>query len=171
MPRSNKTLEKLYEEGTFPELEDRNARFPQGEIINGVAHRAEIVIQDCILPRLFGKSQDGAHIAIASHGICLTELIFALSKLDPETDFTQSYMGYWNTGKSIICVPNGPSSATSSIFIPSCYLLVYLVPLVRLVFFDHELDWLLEYTILFWDSQITHTFKATMHVLMSDDIF
>ena len=97
---SNKTLEELYEEGIFPELEDRNARFSQGESLNDVAHRTEIVIQDCILPHLFDKSQDGAHIAIASHGICLAELIFALLKLDPETDSTQSYRGHWNTAWS-----------------------------------------------------------------------
>jgi len=97
---NNKTLEELYEEGIFPELEDRDARFSQGESINDVAHRAEIVIRDCILPHLFDQSQDGAHIGFASHGICLAELVSALLKLDPGTDSTKSYRGHWNTAWS-----------------------------------------------------------------------
>ena len=97
---SNKTLGELYEEGIFPELEDRDARFPQGENLNDVARRAETVIRDCILPHLFDKSQDGAHVGLASHGICLAELISALLKLDPEIDSVKSYRGHWNTAWS-----------------------------------------------------------------------
>ena len=97
---NNKTLEELNEEGIFPELEDRDAQFPQGECINDVAHRAEVVIRGCILPHLLDESQDGAHIGFASHGICLAELMSALLKLDPEADSTKSYRGHWNTAWS-----------------------------------------------------------------------
>ncbi|KAF5357018.1 hypothetical protein D9756_006679 [Leucocoprinus leucothites] len=99
---SNKTPEELYSEGIFPELFDRDAKFPQGESPNDLARRAEKAIRECILPHLFDKSQDGAHIGLASHGLCLAELISALLRLDPESDSTKSYRGHWNTAWSRI---------------------------------------------------------------------
>ncbi|KAJ3573383.1 hypothetical protein NP233_g2459 [Leucocoprinus birnbaumii] len=98
----NKTLEEFYKEGIFPEIHGRDAKFPDGESPNDVTLRVERGIKECILPHLFDKSQEGAHIGIASHGICLAELISALVRLDPDLDTTKSYRGHWNTAWSRI---------------------------------------------------------------------
>ncbi|KXN81691.1 hypothetical protein AN958_03938 [Leucoagaricus sp. SymC.cos] len=97
---SPKTLEGLFKKGIFPELEGRDAKFPEGESPNDVYRRAEQAIKEYILPHVFDKSQDGAHIGLASHGICLSELIAALLRLDPEADVATSYKGHWNTAWS-----------------------------------------------------------------------
>jgi broad specificity phosphatase PhoE len=94
------TLEELCNEGIYPELYGRDTKYPQGESQNDVARRAENVIRECILPHVFDMAQDGAHIGLASHGICLAELISALLKLDPEAALTKSWRGHLNTAWS-----------------------------------------------------------------------
>lgn len=103
-PPGNKTLEEWYKEGIFPELHGRDTKFPEGENLNDVARRAEEAIRECILPHVFDKSQGNAHIGLASHGICLSEVISALLKLDPEVDSSKSYKGHWNTAWSRLTI-------------------------------------------------------------------
>lgn len=98
--QGDKPLEELYKEGIFPDLRGRDTKFPEGECLNDVARRAEEAIRECILPHLFDESQAGAHIGLTSHGICLSETISALLRLDPETDRVTSYKGHYNTAWS-----------------------------------------------------------------------
>lgn len=90
-----KTLEELFEQGIFPVLKSRDARFPEGESLNDLAHRAESAIVDCVVPHL--EAEGDVHIAIASHGLCISELVAALLRLDPESRRDISYAGLLNT--------------------------------------------------------------------------
>lgn len=89
------SMEELFENKVFPALEARDARYPQGESLDDLARRAEEAIRECVIPYIH---QDGAHIAIASHGLCIGELISAVIRLDPDSPQDVSYSGLENTG-------------------------------------------------------------------------
>ncbi|KAF8875423.1 phosphoglycerate mutase [Gymnopilus junonius] len=95
------TLEELYEQKAFPVLYGRGEKFPEAESLDDLARRAEVGISECVLPHLSGAADgtesNGVHIAIASHGLCIGELIAALIRLDPEADKKKSYTGLLNT--------------------------------------------------------------------------
>jgi broad specificity phosphatase PhoE len=97
---NSKNVEELYSKGIYPELYGRDAKFPGGECPNDVARRAEKTIRERILPHVVDKNQNGAHIALTSHGLFLSEIIPALLKLDPEASLTKSYKGHLNTAWS-----------------------------------------------------------------------
>ncbi|KAJ6627796.1 phosphoglycerate mutase [Mycena sp. CBHHK59/15] len=100
----NKTLEQLYEEKIFPVLPGRDAKYPEGESLNDLASRAEHAIAECVVPHL--ATEDDVHIAIASHGLCISELVAALLRLDPDSRRDISYAGLLNTAwtRAIISV-------------------------------------------------------------------
>jgi broad specificity phosphatase PhoE len=76
-------------------LTGRNEKFPEGESLKDLEHRATEAVAECILSHLH---EDGAHIAIASHGLCISELVAAVIRLDPELKKrTTSYTGLLNT--------------------------------------------------------------------------
>lgn len=89
-----KTLQELFAENIFPVLLSRKDKFPEGESLEDVAHRADEAIAECVLPHV---REDGVHIAITSHGLCIGELIAALIRLDPEGHRDRSYSGLLNT--------------------------------------------------------------------------
>jgi broad specificity phosphatase PhoE len=102
MPPGNKSIEELCKEGIFPDFKSlgRDAKFPKGESLNDLARRVEEAIKEFILPHLFTKSQEQVHIAFASHGLCISETIAALLRLDPEAEQLNEYRGHQNTGWS-----------------------------------------------------------------------
>ena len=66
--------------------------------MNDLGRRAGEAIQECVLPHLQGGSSDeDQHIILASHGLCISELVSALVKLDPEADTGVDYRGLLNT--------------------------------------------------------------------------
>lgn len=88
------TAEELMAEKIFPVLSTRADKFPEGESLEDLARRAEDAIAECVWPHV---GQDGVHVAIASHGLCISELIAALLCLDPESRRDISYTGLLNT--------------------------------------------------------------------------
>jgi len=78
------TREQLCERGIFPFLLDRDDRFPEGESMNDLQARAELAINDIVLPYVKEEAFSGEdiHIAIVSHGLCISELVSALMRLD-----------------------------------------------------------------------------------------
>jgi len=76
------TVDGLIAKGIFPRLTSRSAKFPGGESLDDLAHRAEEALVECVLPHLLDEK--GVHIAIISHGLCILELIAALLRLDPD---------------------------------------------------------------------------------------
>jgi len=104
----NTSLKELIEAGIFPVLGGRSEKFPEAESLDDLARRAEEAILECIVPHL---AQDGAHIAVASHGLCISELVAALLRLDPESRRDKSYSGLVNTGwtRVVVSIKDGHS--------------------------------------------------------------
>ncbi|KAF7360364.1 hypothetical protein MVEN_00766100 [Mycena venus] len=93
----NMTYEDMFAQGIFPVLRGREAKFPEGESLNDLARRTESAIADCVVLHLAAAVQSDVHIAIASHGLCISELVAALLRLDPESRRDISYAGLLNT--------------------------------------------------------------------------
>ncbi|KAF9568643.1 phosphoglycerate mutase-like protein [Agrocybe pediades] len=90
------SLEELHKQDIYPVLYGRDQKFPEGESVNDLAARADRAIKDCVLPHLTSGDEE-AHIALASHGLCIGELVSALIRLDPEADRNRTYTGLFNT--------------------------------------------------------------------------
>lgn len=92
---ANTPLEELWAKNMFPILYERDKKFPQGETLDDLAARAEVAIKTCVLKHI--SEGPGVHIALASHGLAIGELVSALLRLDPEADHTQNHTGLENT--------------------------------------------------------------------------
>lgn len=97
------SLEELFAKGTFPVLTGRDEHFPEGESLNDLSRRAGEALQECVLPHLRGQNAD-EHILLASHGLCISELVAALVRLDPDAEPGLDYRGLLNTAWTRIVV-------------------------------------------------------------------
>ncbi|KAF8068834.1 phosphoglycerate mutase [Lyophyllum atratum] len=104
------TDQELMDKKIFPVLPTRGDKFPEGESLEDLAQRAEEAVAECVLPHI---EEHGVHIAIASHGLCISELIAALLRVDPNSTRNVSYTGLLNTAwtRLTISQPNPASSA------------------------------------------------------------
>lgn len=104
----NKSLEDHFRDGQYPILFERNERFPNGECVNDVAARAEHAINDLVLkpylPRAISSGDQDTHVAVVSHGICISELIPALLKRNDGGAPTKDYRGLLNTAWTRVTV-------------------------------------------------------------------
>jgi len=118
-----RTLEEYYAQKLFPVLTGRDEKFPGGESLRDLAKRADEGIAECVLSNLH---EDGVHIAIASHGLCISELIAAIIRLDPEARRDTSYTGLLNTAWTRLQItPREPISRPLDISDrPSCRVVV-----------------------------------------------
>ena len=77
--------EELYAKGVFPVILNRQDRFPEGESLEDLQNRTERAIREIVVPYIW-KEVNGAvtdpHIAIVSHGLCISELVAAVLRLD-----------------------------------------------------------------------------------------
>ncbi|KAF9261660.1 phosphoglycerate mutase-like protein [Marasmius fiardii PR-910] len=112
------SLEDLYAQGIFPVLTGRDEHFPEGESLNDLAKRAEEAIHECVLPHLQGENQ-GGHILLASHGLCISELVAALVRLDPDVEPGVDYRGLMNTAWTRAVVSLKDSSKPFDVSKPS----------------------------------------------------
>ncbi|KAJ3839643.1 phosphoglycerate mutase [Lentinula raphanica] len=101
-PPEDKTLDELFADGIYPVLYDRDEKFPSGESLNDLASRADRAIMECVIPHL--KSEGDFHIALVSHGLCISELVAALLRLDPDSRRDVSYKGLLNTAWTRVSV-------------------------------------------------------------------
>ncbi|KAG6809207.1 hypothetical protein H0H92_001162 [Tricholoma furcatifolium] len=93
------TTQSMIAKGVYPVPRTRADRFEGGESLDDLAARAEEAVRECVLPHL-GASADndeGLHVALASHGLCISECVQALLRLDPKADHEESYTGLLNT--------------------------------------------------------------------------
>lgn len=95
IPTEHDTLDELFAQGIYPVLYHRDEKFPGAESLNDLALRAEKAIMECVIPHL--QSEEDAHIAMVSHGLCISELVAALLRLDPDSRRDTSYKGLLNT--------------------------------------------------------------------------
>ncbi|KAL0959995.1 hypothetical protein HGRIS_011649 [Hohenbuehelia grisea] len=118
-PIPGKTLEEMYAMKVFLTLRGRQAKFPNGESLDDLAHRAERALAGCVFPYLAEhgrESSDDAppfHIVVVSHGLCISELIAALVRLDPDSPQDKSYTGLLNTAWTRVSISLKDSSSTT----------------------------------------------------------
>ena len=98
--------EEHWARGIYPVPNGRKAKFPEGESLDDLKDRATQAVEELILPiirdAVKGKKED-VHVALVSHGLCISELVSAVVGLDYERRSKglevpdRQYAGLWNT--------------------------------------------------------------------------
>jgi broad specificity phosphatase PhoE len=104
---SEKPLAELYAEGTFPTLLERTEKFPEGESLDDLGRRASQALQELIMPHVWKAAREGrkgVHVAVVSHGLCISEFITMLLKKDAKGGQIKDYRGLMNTGWTRVTV-------------------------------------------------------------------
>lgn len=88
----------MYARGIYPWFNDRESKFPNGESLDDLQERAERAVNDIAVPYIWRAALKGesAHIAIVSHGLCISELVAALVRKD--TGLNKKATGHQWTG-------------------------------------------------------------------------
>lgn len=104
----NLTLEEHFARGLYPVLHERWQKFPEGESLDDLAARASLAIEELVMShvrRAAREGRKGVHIALVSHGLCISELVPALLKKDSSgTHSGKNYRGLLNTAWTRITV-------------------------------------------------------------------
>ncbi|KAG6877089.1 hypothetical protein C0993_010325 [Termitomyces sp. T159_Od127] len=95
------TRESMIAKGVYPVPLLRSDKFEGGESLDDLAVRAEEAVRACVLPHV-GKGD--VHVALASHGLCISEMVNAILRLDPKADHEGKYTGLLNTAWTRITV-------------------------------------------------------------------
>ena len=76
----------MYARGIYPVILNRVDRFPEGESLNDVQVRAERAIEEHVMPNVWKMARSGKdlHVAVVSHGLCISELISAALMKDKD---------------------------------------------------------------------------------------
>ena len=85
--------------GVYPMLYGNDEKFPEGESINELAQRANGAITALVLPHVWQAAKEGKtgiHIAVVSHGLCISQMISELLKMSAKQD-EGDYRGLLNT--------------------------------------------------------------------------
>lgn len=96
----NMTLEEHFASGKYPMLLDRKLKFPDGESLNELAARADQAIRKLVLPHVLQAARTGTqdvHIALVSHGLCISEMVAALVRRGQDEAPHTHYRGLLNT--------------------------------------------------------------------------
>jgi len=102
---AGESREALQVRGVYPAYFARDEKFEGGESADDVARRVERALRECVLPHLNDvDSHQDTHIAIASHGIAIAEMIAALTRLDPAFESRRKYRGLVNTAWARVLV-------------------------------------------------------------------
>lgn len=81
-------------------------KFPGGESINELAQRANVAITALVLPHVWQAAKEGktgVHIAVVSHGLCISQMISELLKMSTKQD-EGDYRGLQNTAWSRVVI-------------------------------------------------------------------
>ncbi|KAG5731864.1 hypothetical protein E4T56_gene13790 [Termitomyces sp. T112] len=95
------TRESMIASGVYPVPLLRSDKFEGGESLDDLAVRAEEAMRECVLPHV---GEEDVHIAVTSHGLCISELVKAVLRLDPDADHERDYTGLLNTAWTRITV-------------------------------------------------------------------
>ncbi len=102
------TIEEHFSRGIYPILHERWQKFPEGESLDDLANRAAQAIEELVMPHLkcaARQGKKGVHIALVSHGLCISELVPALLKKDASgNDPGHRYRGLLNTAWTRVTV-------------------------------------------------------------------
>jgi broad specificity phosphatase PhoE len=92
-------LEEETANGVYPSLHGSDEKFPDGESINELAQRANRANTALVLPHVWQAAKEGKtgiHIAVVSHGLCISQMISELLKMSAKQD-KGDYRGLMNT--------------------------------------------------------------------------
>lgn len=101
------TLEQHYEQGVYPVLHGRSEKFPEGESLDDLTTRADKAAEEIMMPHIqaaIKSGERGVHVAIVSHGLCISQLIPALLRRGARGDPGRHYKGLLNTAWSRVTV-------------------------------------------------------------------
>jgi broad specificity phosphatase PhoE len=76
-----KSNEEHFAEGIFPVLYGPTEKFPDGESKIDLEARATQAVKELVIPHVYQAARTGersVHIAVVSHGLCISELVPAL---------------------------------------------------------------------------------------------
>ena len=97
----NVNLEEEMAKGVYPMLHGSDDKFPGGESINELGQRAHRAITSFVLPHVWQAAKEGKtgiHIAVVSHGLCISQMISELLKMSAkQTIGIVDYRGLLNT--------------------------------------------------------------------------
>ncbi|KAG9227609.1 hypothetical protein CCMSSC00406_0000745 [Pleurotus cornucopiae] len=120
------SLEDHFARGVYPIIYNRTEKYPEGESAIDLSRRAVQAVEDILLPYTQQDNPESqVHIAIASHGIFISEVVEALLRMDTESGLQHSpnqYRGLSNTGwvrVRVECLPATEVSAVSRSARPS----------------------------------------------------
>jgi hypothetical protein len=71
----------------YPVLDGRQAKYPEGESLDDLRDRARRGIKELVIPIIrdtVKEKKENVHVALVSHGLCISELVAALVALDYE---------------------------------------------------------------------------------------
>jgi broad specificity phosphatase PhoE len=101
------TLEENMAKGVYPVLYGDDERFPEGESGKDLDERANTALAKFVLPHVSQAAKEGKtgiHIAIVSHGLCISALISELLKMSARQGGATDYRGLWNTAWTRVVV-------------------------------------------------------------------
>ncbi|KAI0322361.1 phosphoglycerate mutase-like protein [Amylostereum chailletii] len=101
------TLEEHYARGIYPVLFEDDEKFPGGESPNDLDIRANQAIEELVLPHVWDAAKTGKkglHIAVVSHGLCISRLIAQLLKKGTGPLSKADYRGLQNTAWTRVAV-------------------------------------------------------------------
>ena len=101
------TLEEHMAKGVYPVLYDDDEKFPEGESAKDLDERARTALEKFALPHVSQAAKEGKtgiHIAIVSHGLCISALISELLKMSAKQSGATNYRGLWNTAWTRVVV-------------------------------------------------------------------
>ncbi|KAI0036441.1 histidine phosphatase superfamily, partial [Vararia minispora EC-137] len=97
------SLEEHFARGIWPVLTGDDERFPDGESHNDLAARADMAIEELVMPHVWQAAREGrkgVHVALVSHGLCISHLITQLLKRNAAEHPGGDYRGLLNTAWS-----------------------------------------------------------------------
>ena len=76
----------MYSKGIYPVIYNRTDKFPDGESVNDLAARAGRAVEECVMKHVWEalKTGEKQHMALVSHGVCISEMITALWRKDQD---------------------------------------------------------------------------------------
>lgn len=96
------SLEEHFARGVYPIIYNRTEKYPEGESAMDLSRRAVQAVEDILLPYVLQDNPESQiHVAIASHGVFISEVVKALLRMDTESVIQYSpneYRGLSNTG-------------------------------------------------------------------------
>ncbi|KAI0333657.1 phosphoglycerate mutase-like protein [Cubamyces sp. BRFM 1775] len=107
-PTPGLTMEEHFARGLYPVLHERWEKFPEAESLDDLFDRAKKAIDELVMPNVWRAAKEGkkgVHIAIASHGLCISQLVVALLLKDESGVHPgDKYRGLQNTAWTRVTV-------------------------------------------------------------------